>query len=340
MATLAAMLARSCHMVFSHSYWILPHKILHGYVPLDFGFTRILTSIFDPFPNAPHSAAFYFLHRVFSFVFTKISDSIANLLISKYKSDLFADEKFIPKESIRNPHNIMRITKEFLTMIRENRIIRKLALIDEIVDKTTIRLDSGEFLQADLIICATGFIETFPFLSETLTRALVKNTTTSKSDEGIDLDLYRRIIPIGIPNIAFIGLPAPIHTWMFYEVQCHWMSDYFLGRIKLPSTEKEMLEEIETTRQFIYKMFKRKSYYFQYYWLGPMEIYLRDMGLSLYRTNNWISEYFGVYRPKRLSTLHDERKAKAKGKTTNIWYFSFQHTILLFLLLLFIWFFF
>ncbi|CAF4048836.1 unnamed protein product, partial [Adineta steineri] len=74
-----------------------------------------------------------------------------------------------------------------------------------------------------------------------------------------------------------------------------------------------MLEEIETTRQFIYKMFKRKSYYFQYYWLEPMEIYLRDMDLSLYRTNNWISEYFGVYRPKRLSTLHDERKAKAEA---------------------------
>ncbi|CAF4451189.1 unnamed protein product, partial [Adineta steineri] len=48
-----------------------------------------------------------------------------------------------------------------------------------------------------------------------------------------------------------------------------------------------------------------------------MEIYLRDMSLSLYRTNHWISEYFGVYRPKRLSTLHDERKAKAEGKTTN-----------------------
>ncbi|CAF4072036.1 unnamed protein product [Adineta steineri] len=48
-----------------------------------------------------------------------------------------------------------------------------------------------------------------------------------------------------------------------------------------------------------------------------MEIYLRDMGVSLYRTNNWISEYFGVYRPKRLSTLHDERKAKAEEKTRN-----------------------
>ncbi|CAF0985937.1 unnamed protein product [Adineta steineri] len=150
----------------------------------------------------------------------------------------------------------MRVTEEFVAMIRGNRIIRKLASIDEIIDKTTIRLDSGELLQADLIIYATGFIEAFPFLSKTLTKALVRNTTKSISDERIDLDLYRRIIPIAIPNIAFIGLPAPLHTWMFYDVQCHWMSDYFLGRIELPNTEKEMLEEIETTRQFIYKMFK------------------------------------------------------------------------------------
>lgn len=85
----------------------------------------------------------------------------------------------------------MRITKEFVTLVREGRIIRKLASVDEIIDKTTIRLDSGDLLQADLIICATGFIEKFSFLSETLSEAPVQNKTTSKSDEGVDLDLYR-----------------------------------------------------------------------------------------------------------------------------------------------------
>ncbi|CAF4233413.1 unnamed protein product, partial [Adineta steineri] len=44
----------------------------------NYGFSRIFTHIFDPFPNVPHSAAFYFFHRVFSFVFTKITDSIAH----------------------------------------------------------------------------------------------------------------------------------------------------------------------------------------------------------------------------------------------------------------------
>lgn len=115
------------------------------------------------------------------------------------------------------------------------------------------------------------------------------------------------------------------------------------GQIQLPSTEKEIYEELQITRNLIYEMFKQKSYYFQYYWLEPMEIYLQDMVLALHRTNNWISEYFGVYRPKRIATLHDERHAKAKGRTASIqnyWYFGFRHTILLLLLLLSIWFFF
>jgi hypothetical protein len=213
---------------------------------------------------------------------------------------------------------------------REGRVIRKVASVDKIIDDTTVRLDSGDLLQADLIVCATGFIENFSFLSETLSRALGQNKTTLTSNEGVDLDLYRRIIPVGIPNIAFIGLPATANTWMFFEVQCHWTSDYFLGRLKLPTTEKEMYEEIRTIRYFIQKLFNRKSYYFQYYWLEPIEIYLQDMGLQLHRTNNWISEYFGVYRPKRIATLHDERQAKGHRH----WYFGFGYTLLLLLVLL------
>lgn len=263
--------------------------------------------------------------------------------IATYK-DLYDDKILIPKYSFRNVENLSRMTDEFIKVKREGRIIRKLASIDEIIDETTIRLDSGETLQADMIVCATGFIEQVSFLSETLSRAVGQNKITPTSNEGSDLDLYRRIIPVGVPNIAFIGLPAAASTWMLFEVQSHWTSDYFLSRIKLPTNEKEMYEEIRTLRNFIFKLFNRKSYYLQYYWLEPIEIYLQDMGLSLHRTNNWISEYFGIYRPKRIANLHDERQAKAEGKTKSIWhrhwYFGFGHTLLVLVILLCILFFF
>jgi dimethylaniline monooxygenase (N-oxide forming) len=341
MASLAARHGLSCHMIFSHSHWILPHEILRGYIPLECAFTRLFTGIFEPFPYAPHSALFHFAHRRFSSLFTKITDMLSQGIVAMYRSSLFNDEKFVPKGSIRNAGNIMRVTSEFVQLVKNGRIDRKLASVDEIIDGTTIRLDSGELLQADVIVFATGFIEMFPFLSDGLIRALIQAERIPNFHEGVDLDLYRRIVPVGIPNIAFIGLPAPIHTWMFYEVQCHWTSDYFLGRLNLPRTEEEMYEEIHTTRQFIHEMFKRKSYYFQYYWLEPMEIYLQDMGIPLHRTSNCISEYFGVYRPKRIATLHEQRQAKAEGRTIHTWYFGLRHTVLLLVaLLLFTWFFF
>jgi dimethylaniline monooxygenase (N-oxide forming) len=330
LATLAGMYAQSCYMIFRRSHWLIPHKLLHGYLPFQYTFTRLFTTIFDPFPYAPHSDLFYFIHRHFSFIIKKIFDSVSDYIITTYGSNLFENEIFIPQSSLRNTENSIRVTEEFIKLNREGRVIRKVASVDKIIDDTTVRLDSGDLLQADLIVCATGFIENFSFLSETLSRALGQNKTTLTSNEGVDLDLYRRIIPVGIPNIAFIGLPATANTWMFFEVQCHWTSDYFLGRLKLPTTEKEMYEEIRTIRYFIQKLFNRKSYYFQYYWLEPIEIYLQDMGLQLHRTNNWISEYFGVYRPKRIATLHDERQAKGHRH----WYFGFGYTLLLLLVLL------
>ena len=343
----ASTYARSCYMIFRRSHWMVPYNLLRGYLPLEYiFFTRFFSVLSDSFPYAPHSVLFQLLHPIFSSVRHKIYDVMDDAMIATYKADLYEDRKFIPKGSMRTTENLARITDGFPRAIREGRIIRKLGCVDEIFDETTIRLDSGELLQVDLIVCATGFIERFPFFSETFNRILGQNPSTpTTSNEGFDLDLYRRIVPVGVPNIAFVGLTATGILWPLFEVQSHWTSDYFLGRIKLPATENEMIEEIRTTQSFIQKLFNRKSYYLQYYWLEPIEIYLKDMGVSSHRTNNWISEYLGVYRPRRIQTLHDERQAKAEGRTPGIWhrrwYFGFGHTIVLLVLLsLCLWFFF
>jgi hypothetical protein len=52
------------------------------------------------------------------------------------------------------------------------------------------------------------------------------------------------------------------------------------------------------------------------------------MGLDMHRTNNWITEYFDTYRPERLKNLHEERRAKAEGRSVRRWYFGFEHTII------------
>ena len=116
---------------------------------------------------------------------------------------------------MRNAENFSMIPEDFIPLKRQGRIVGKLASVTTIVDATTIQLDSGEQLQADMIISATGFTLRFPFFSDTLAHELGLSTETA--DEPV-LDLYRGILPVGIPNIAFIGFVSTICNWMYNEV--------------------------------------------------------------------------------------------------------------------------
>jgi hypothetical protein len=251
--------------------------------------------------------------------------------MSIHGPDLSNDKIFIPQHSFRNLENISMVSNDFIRLKREGSIIGKLEVIDEIVDETTVRLSSGEELQADMIISATGFIQRFPFFSEK--DAQMMGLTAFNGN--IKFNLYRRVIPVGIPNIAFIGFTDSVGLWTIAEAASHWISNYFLKRLKLPYSQEEMYKEIQTHNTFILKVFNRSEYHYRYYWAAPLEIYLNDMGLELHRTSNWISEYFGIYRPERLKGLHDERRIIAEtGHRPRHFYFSFTLNIFLILLLI------
>ncbi|UJR22141.1 hypothetical protein I4U23_025205 [Adineta vaga] len=333
MAVLAGHHALSCHIVFRKAHWMLPRRIVNGLLPSRMLCTRIFSIPFTPIPNAPYSNIFRFLHEKYPKIFTAMTDVIANDVIAAHGSDWTKDEIFIPKHGFRNLENISLVPTDFFPLKRQGRIVGKLGTIKEIVDETTIRLNSGEELQVDMIISATGFIRQFPFFSLKHSEMLGLTTSTN----GTDLNLYRRVVPIGIPNIAFIGFTGSVGNWMIAEVTSHWISDYFLERMKLPDTEEKMYEEIKVNNSFIRSVFYRNVYDYRYYWIAPMEIYLNDMGLDLHRTNNWISEYFGVYRPERLKDLHYERKTIAEtGHKPRRFYLSFELTIIIILFLLII----
>lgn len=338
MAVLAGCYARSCHLVFRKAHWAIPRKLMGGYLPIRYLLTRVANVPFPPFPDSPHTRLLDFFHRKFPNFSMKMSNDAEADILAVHGPDLFNDKIFIPQHALHSESSVIVMPENFIRLKKEGRIIAKLSSVHEIVNETTIRLNSGEELEADMIICGTGFIRRFPFFSEKHAQMM---GLVMKSECDTKINLYRQVLPVGIPNIGFIGFTSSTGHWMTAEVASHWLSDYFLKRLKLPS-EKEMYEEIERRHKFLHEIFSESSgaeYEFSYYWIGPLETYLKDMGLALHRTSNWITEYFGVYRPYRFKGLHEERRIKAeKGTAPRHWYFSFEYTICLVLLLIFVFF--
>jgi len=333
MAVLAGKYARSCYMIFRKAHWMIPHHIVGGLLPAKLLFTRAFSIPFSPIPNAPYGALFTFLHKKIPKLFLKMTNIISNDILSIHGPNFSKDKVFIPQHSFENIENISIISPDFIRLKSQSRIVGKLATIDEIVDETTVRLSTGEELQADLIISATGFVRQFPFFSKNDLQSMGFNEV----NDSIQLNLYRRLLPIGIPNIAFLGFTTNVGYWMNAEVASHWISDYFLKRLKLPKTEDEMCREIKQNHDFLLKTFNQDIDNYRFYWISLLEIYLNDMKVNLHRTNNWISEYFGIYRPQRLKGLHHEREvAFLAGKKPIHFYFSFKLNIFLILLCIFV----
>ncbi|CAF2901569.1 unnamed protein product [Rotaria sp. Silwood2] len=221
--------ARSCHIVLRRAHWMLPRTFAGGLLPARYLLTRLSYAMYPPFPGAPHSKLFLYFHRRFSRLLKFINDKISADIIAINGPDLYDDKIFLPNNSFLNAENIYVIPEDFIQLKQQGRIIGKLDSIDEIIDSTTIRLKSGEHLQADMIICATGFINRFPFFSDTDAKIMGLPTmqTSTQSNIETDLYLYRRVIPVGVPNVAFVGYVSCATHWMVSEVASHWVSEYF-----------------------------------------------------------------------------------------------------------------
>ncbi|UJR24578.1 hypothetical protein I4U23_005953 [Adineta vaga] len=305
MAINVATVSNRCDMIFRRIYVILPLKILHGYLSIRYMFTCFQAFISDPYPLAPHGRLFRLAHRYFENILLKIRQMIAANFTASNAPILYDDGVFRPRYQFKDGILSFPVPTIFTELKGQNRIQGHIGSIEEIIDSKTIRLDNGKvFNSVDMIICSTGHYLRFPFFSDDDAR-----TMGLPYGQSNDLDLYRRLVPIDVPNIAFIGYISSSGTWMIDEVAAHWISDYFHGMSLLPS-RIEMQNEIKIIRDFIRNRFGVTAPHTRTYWLELIEIYLQDMRLPLRRTNNWWTENFGVYRPNRLKKLHEQRQAR------------------------------
>lgn len=153
-----------------------------------------------------------------------------------------------------------------------------------------INLSNGGNLEVDVVVYGTGFKQTLKFLSE----EMIKKFT----DEKGDYLLYRNILPVDVPGLAFVGYNSSFFCNLSSEMGALWLAEYLKEKIKLPSKEvmkSQIIEHLNWRRLYRQNaLFKNASVYpFNITYVDQL---LKDMKAKL-PIGSLLSEWLVVVEP-------------------------------------------
>lgn len=123
------------------------------------------------------------------------------------------------------------LSDEILSRIRHGAVTPKPAIGS--FDGDRVVFTDGTSVAADAVVYCTGFRMTFPFLPPGCPLA---------ADGSVEL--YRRVVPAGLPGLYFVGLVRPVGSiTRLVEAQAQWVARLVDGDADLPAAG-EMREEI------------------------------------------------------------------------------------------------
>ncbi len=123
------------------------------------------------------------------------------------------------------------LSTELLPLVKAGKIRPKPAI--ERLDGSEIIFTDGSRETIDVLICATGYQISFPFLDEHL-------VSTTKNQ----VNFYGKVVHTAHPGLYFIGLIQPLGAIMpLAELQAKWVAGLIAGRLSLPSQD-EMTQTI------------------------------------------------------------------------------------------------
>lgn len=115
--------------------------------------------------------------------------------------------------------------------LRSGKLIPKPGI--ERLDGDRVVFTDGTSVPCDLVVWATGYNVTFPFLDPALVSA-----------NGNDLPLWKRVVHPDLPGLFFIGLLQPLGAVMpLAEAQSRLVADLLTGKYSLP-TEPELRQQM------------------------------------------------------------------------------------------------
>ena len=135
-----------------------------------------------------------------------------------------------PLESIARS-TVSLVSDDFYQNIEADKIgIKKQAVITALNGKQAL-LSNGETVPVDLIVCGTGWQQVCPFLEQDIIDRV--------TDEEGNFRLFRSMIPVDVPRLAFNGYNSSFFSQLNCEVGALWLADYLNQGFELPSSAEQ-----------------------------------------------------------------------------------------------------
>lgn len=191
---------------------------------------------------------------------------------------------------------------EFYEVLREGKLTLRRTQITRFTGPASAELATGETIEADVVVLATGWRQGLSFLDADLLRQV-------ESDGRFRL--YRHILPPRQPRLGFVGYASSTANQLTSEIAAHWLSQCFRGELSLPPVD-EMEREISRVLEWAAEVFPGRSqgYFIGGYLAHYLDDLLRDMGLPRRRAANVVSEYFGPIWGERYRDVPDQRRRR------------------------------
>jgi dimethylaniline monooxygenase (N-oxide forming) len=292
-ATWAAQHCRACTLVYRAPHWMVP-RYFYGYIRAD---KVILTRFFELFVR------YHSLSRLESFLHGPASSLVRlwwRVQTRALRRLLAMPRSMVPDHPLPTGFENIGIGIEFYDVLRRGALVTKRARIAEFAGPTTIVLETGERVEADVVIFATGWRQCIDFLDADLREEVCRDGK---------FHLYRHILPPQEPRLGFVGYASSTACQLTSEIAAHWLSQCFRGELQLPAVP-EMEREISRVHTWAAEVFPART---EGYFVGPFLAHytdelMHDMRLKTRRTGHFLSEYFAPLWPSRYRDVGHERR--------------------------------
>ncbi|XP_033099009.1 dimethylaniline monooxygenase [N-oxide-forming] 5-like [Anneissia japonica] len=141
------------------------------------------------------------------------------------------------------------------------------------INEASVEFDDGTCEDdIDIIIMATGYTYSFPFIDESVLQVDANQTS-----------LYKYVLPFGVTpsTLAIIGLAQPLGAIMpISEIQSRWAVLLFKGAVKAPS-QSRMQKEIALKKELMEKRYvKSQRHTIQVDWVPYMDEIASEFGVK------------------------------------------------------------